>query len=416
MDKRSFMRYSVVFATVYFFSSNGLGALPNLSLGFLLKEKVGLDPSQMAYFLAVTHLAWIVKPLWGYLSDSFPIFGYRRISYLTLSCALAALIWACLAAIQEYTVANLLVLVTVSYLAYAFQDVVTDGLMVEVGKPAGLTGRFQAIQWGAVYFAMILTAFAGGHLSDLARKGEVAYQTIFGVTTVFPLVTLLVVLFLVRESRAERRVEGAASGIRSVFGRKDLWILSGFLFFWNFSPSIGSAFFYYAVDTLKFDGAFFGLLQAVGAVAGFAASFLFKYSERIPVRRFMLFAVLAGTASMLFTFIYFAPAVIADPSLSRTIALASGFIFGMLNTLIFLALVNLAAKVSPQYAGGMTFAFLMSFYNLGTMGSSALGGLLLPMAGFRGLILLSALFSLLALFFLPYLPTGEGSIVPRDQE
>ncbi len=409
MDQRSFMRYSAVFATVYFFSSNGLGAMPNLSLNFLLKEKIGLGPSQMAYFQAVTYLAWILKPLWGYLSDSVPLFGFRRLSYLALSCLLGAAAWGCLAAIHEYTVANILTLVTVSYLAYAVQDVVTDGLMVEVGKPAGLTGRFQAIQWGAVYLAMMLTAFLGGRFSDLARKGDLAYQTIFGVTTAFPLLTLLVVLFLVREPRGERRPRGEAAGVRSIFGKKDLWILSGFLFFWNFSPSIGSAFFYYAVDTLKFDGAFFGFLQAVGALAGFAASFLFKYAERLPVRRFMLFAVLAGTASMLFTFVYFAPAVVADPLLSRTIAVVSNFIFGMLNTLIFLALVNLAAKVSPQYAGGMTFAFLMSFYNLGIMGSSALGGVLFSMLGFHGLILLSALFSLAGLFFLPYLPTGAGS-------
>src|SRR3989338_9131252 len=155
MDNKTFIRFSIVFATVYFFSSNGLGALPNLSLNFLLKEKIKLDPSQLSYFLAVTHLAWIVKPLWGYISDSIPLFGSRRKSYLVLASGCAAAVWACLAMTQNYTVANLLTLVTVSYLAYAFQDVVTDGLMVEVGKPTGLTGRFQAIHWRAVYFSII---------------------------------------------------------------------------------------------------------------------------------------------------------------------------------------------------------------------------------------------------------------------
>src|SRR6185436_8305183 len=133
-----------------------------------------------------------------------------------------------------------------------------------------------------------------GYISGLARKGQLAYQTIFGITTVFPLATMFVVLFLVREPRAERRAEETTSGIRSIFRKKDLWILSGFLFFWNFSPSISSAFFFYAVDTLKFDGSFIGLIQAVGAVAAFIGSFFFKYAERIPVRRFLLFAALAG--------------------------------------------------------------------------------------------------------------------------
>ena len=56
---------AVVFAAVYFFSMNGLGALPGLAINFLLKDKAGLNPSQLAYFQAVTLIAWVIKPLWG---------------------------------------------------------------------------------------------------------------------------------------------------------------------------------------------------------------------------------------------------------------------------------------------------------------------------------------------------------------
>lgn len=353
-----------------------------------------------------------MKPLWGFFSDALPIFGSRRKSYLLISSACAGLVWLCLSLTENYTAANLLLLVTVSYFAYAVQDVVADGWMVEEGKPDNLTGRYQAIQWGAVYLAMTITAIWGGHVSDLARKGTITYQSIFGITAFFPLITLLVAAFLARET-AGQPASNVAGEIKSVLTKRDIWILSAFLFFWNFSPSINVPFFFYAVDTLKFDGKFLGWVQAATSVAAFLGSFLYKRLERFPTRQVLVWAVFAGTGSALFTYIYFMPYIVTHPGAARAVTLASSCLFGMANILIFLTLVNLAAKICPQYGGGTTFAFLMSFYNLGSMGSAAAGGALLPIVGFKPLIAVSAACSLLTLIFIPYLSLEKGKAASR---
>ena len=36
----------------------------------------------MALLTGLAGLPWLVKPLYGFLSDSVPLFGYRRRSYL----------------------------------------------------------------------------------------------------------------------------------------------------------------------------------------------------------------------------------------------------------------------------------------------------------------------------------------------
>jgi len=51
---------------------------------FLMKER-GMDAAQTAAFLSVLMLPWVIKPLYGVLSDFVPLFGYRRKSYLCLS-------------------------------------------------------------------------------------------------------------------------------------------------------------------------------------------------------------------------------------------------------------------------------------------------------------------------------------------
>ena len=140
MKKVGWFPLAIVFASVYFFSMNGLGALPLLAVNFLLKDGARLTPEQLAYFQAVTLIAWVVKPLWGLVSDLFPIFGSRRKSYLMLTSLFAAAAWFILACLPDPGVARLLLLfMTLIYMAYAFQDVVTDGLMVETGQPLNIT-------------------------------------------------------------------------------------------------------------------------------------------------------------------------------------------------------------------------------------------------------------------------------------
>ncbi len=402
MDKKV-LRLSIVFSAVYFFSLNGLGALPNLAVNFLLKERMKLDAAQMAYYQALTMLAWVVKPVWGFISDAFPIGGSKRKSYLVMTSALACLSWAALAAIQTLTVFSLLMLISMAYLAYAFQDVVTDGLMVDTGKPLNLTGQFQSIQWCSVYAAMILTAFAGGYVSDMARSGRISYGVIFFITALFPLATLVISVLCVQEEKIQAG-EARRPQIRKLFMNKQVWLIALFLFFWNFSPSFGAPFFYYSVDTLKFSGAFLGTLQAVTSIAALLGSLFFgKFMARLPARKFLVAMVFLGVGAILFHLVYFWPGLLRHGRLLKAVALSSNFTLGLLSAVIYLELLNLAAKICPEDAGATVFALLMSFYNLGLMGSSALGGVLFPLVGLKILILISAVTSLLVLALIPAL-------------
>lgn len=408
VNRSVWLPLAVVFAVVYFFSMNGLGALPALAINFFLKEKIGLAPEQLAYFQAITLLAWVVKPLWGMISDLFPLFGSRRKSYLVLSSLFAAVCWIILSFASAYTAALLLVFITLIYMAYAFQDVVTDGLMVETGQPLNMTGQFQSIQWTAVYIAMILTALAGGQVADLAQKESLSYSTLFMLTALFPALTAIVAFFMIKEPARARPEEKAVVSLRDIFRHPGIWVLSFFLFLWNFSPSFGAPFFYYAVDTLGFSGSFLGILQAVASGGMLLGSVTYGFFfAKIPLKKFLLFAILLGVAAILSYFVYFMPAVTEKPALLRGIALTMNFFLGTASSVIFLALLNLAARTSPQYAGGTVFALLMSFYNFGQMGSSALGGFLFPLVGLKMLIVISAICSLFVLLLLPYLPVGK---------
>src|SRR5579875_1219898 len=68
-----------------------------LPIQFLLKNHLHLPPQTMAGFFALGGLAWYFKPLAGILSDTVPLFGTRRRSYLLLSALGAGIFWLLLA-------------------------------------------------------------------------------------------------------------------------------------------------------------------------------------------------------------------------------------------------------------------------------------------------------------------------------
>jgi MFS family permease len=406
LSQKEIIRLAVVFALIYFFSPNGMASLPAITVDFLLKDVLKMTATAAAYFSAATILGWAIKPLWGIISDTLPIFGYRRKSYLILTAVLAAFIWFYLGQIDNYTVKTLLTLFIISSLAYAFMDVVCDALMVENGKPYNLTGRFQSVQWTSVYTASVITGLAGGWAAENLAPG-----TVFSINAVFPLIILIAALLFVKEDRAlqvEEQVRKTRLALKDAFRHPTLWLLAFFLFFWTFSPSFGAPFFYYAVDNLRFDKMFFGIAAAAGsASAALGAVAYGKFYRRLKTRSWVKLAIITGVIATLLDLIYFTQFVSGRPELARAIYLTTSGILGIVSSATFLVMMNAAALAAPKYGEGTTFAFLTSFWNIGLMGSNALGGFLFSKIGLVPLIWVSAAFTAGTWLFLRYLKFAD---------
>src|SRR5499433_4620526 len=79
-------RLAVLFAVVYF--AQGMWYLPNQTLTIVLKER-GLSAGQVADFFFISTIPWLIKPVYGLLSDFVPLWGRKRKSYLLLTSAVA---------------------------------------------------------------------------------------------------------------------------------------------------------------------------------------------------------------------------------------------------------------------------------------------------------------------------------------
>jgi len=79
------------FALVYVVEGVGqTGGLIAQPLNYFLKQTLGWTPVQVTGYLTVLNLPWIIKPVYGIVSDFLPLLGYRRKSYLIFANLMAA--------------------------------------------------------------------------------------------------------------------------------------------------------------------------------------------------------------------------------------------------------------------------------------------------------------------------------------
>ncbi len=387
-------RLAVIFAVVYF--AQGMWYLPNLSITFLLKDTFGLSAAQTAAFFSIMVIPWLIKPVYGLISDFVPLFGRRRKSYFLLTTGLAAAMGFALGTLGAYTYWKVAIFFTLMGLGLAFTDVLTDALMVENGQRLGLTGPFQAIQWVGISVASILVGVGGGWLAQ-----HKPLSVTFMLATIFPVISFTMALWCIREPRVkagERQFRETWLAIRGAVRSRNLWIVAGFIFFYNFSPSFGPALVYYSTDVLKFSKIFLGSLDSLAYLSGVGgAALYFTYSKSFPFRWLIHFAIAAGVIATL--------AYLGYAGHASALALALGF--GGVGMIIQLTFLDLAAKACPKQAEATFFALLMSVYNGGVQVSQIVGGWLYDRVGFTNLVLISAAFTAAAWFLLPFLKVKE---------
>jgi len=414
-------RLAILFGIVYF--AQGMWYLPNQAITIVLKER-GLSAGQVADFFLISTIPWLIKPAYGLLSDLVPLFGRRRKSYFLITSGLAALAGLILASgsrishgpietfsvtlpvvgAVSFTLVSGVVLFTLMGLGLAFTDVLVDAMMVESGRPRGLTGAFQSVQWACITVASVLVGVAGGYLAETR-----SLRAAFLLAACFPAISMLMGAGFVREPRVSFDREGFRQTLLTLRGalvHRDMWLVAGFILFWTFSPSFGPAFLYYQTDTLGFSQQFIGTLSSLAAVAGVIGAMIYApISRRLPLKRTINALIALGVAGTLAYLLYrdVASALIIDT------------VFGCVGMIAQLALLDLAAKACPKRVEATFFALLMSVYNGGSQLSQNFGARLYDRLGYEPLVFISAAFTAAAWLLVPLVKIDRIEATAREE-
>jgi hypothetical protein len=125
----------IAILTVYFVQ--GALGLSRLAVSFFMKDELHLSPTDMAAIGGVTSLPWVIKPIYGFLSDGVPIFGYKRRSYLIIAGIMGCLSWLALGTIVT-DAQSAVAAIVIGSASVAVSDVVADSIVVEKSRVLAL--------------------------------------------------------------------------------------------------------------------------------------------------------------------------------------------------------------------------------------------------------------------------------------
>jgi MFS family permease len=406
-----------------YFAYGALGLI-DVSRDMWVKESLTLSPADLAGIAVWLNLPWTVKMVFGELVDSVPIFGSQRRSYILIgaaftACGLLTLAgaaggWLAFAPLNQLYVLGAMLIV----LGTVIQDVVADAMSTEVVQRRDAAGNELPNDEVRAELGMVQVlgrlALSAGIVAVAGLSGWLAFvidrQTVFLIGLVIPLISVTGV-FLRRVETSERRpidwrilggglvyggtvlllgLTGVPYGQEVVFvismavvctmlvlvtreidrdTRRAILFSSIIIFAFRATPTVGDGYFWFTLDVLKFDEAFYGVLRQTAAVIAIVAMWTFsKQLTEYPVAVVLLWLAVAGT-------------ILAAPSIglvygvhewtqatfgfgARTIAIIDAAAASPFAQLSMIPLLTLIAYYAPAGHRATWFALMASLMNL----------------------------------------------------
>ena len=378
------LRFSM-FALLYFTQGTILGYFASLNALYLLGN--GLDIAKVGIFSTIALIPFIIKILFGMLSDRFNFFGFgHRKPYILIGLVVQLVCLLIVAQInpgeQYWTFVALAFLLQ---LGMAFYDTCTDGLALDT-TPEKEQGILQGFMVGGRSVGVIVAASAAGFIAQYLNWPSVFY--FLAILTALP----IPLLFFIKEN--ER-----TPGMRfnwSAFKAFKNWQVAA-------AAAVGLIVFLVIVganqlmnpalsERFSIDLSTAGLLTTVwgiGCVLGaFAGGFV---KDKVGNKAALWLSILTvAPAMLLLAFVNVRPLI-------WVVAVFFGLAYGATQSIYF----ALAMKYTEPAIAASMFAILMSVTNIGQGIGLGVGGGLAKAAGYP---ITFVIFGALMFLILPFFP------------
>jgi MFS family permease len=343
-------RLSYVPVVMVYFAYGALG-LVDVTRDLWVKESLSLTPSQLAGIAVWLNLPWTVKMVFGELVDTVPIFGSQRKSYVIIGAAFTAsgLVtlagaaggWLVLSRPDHLFIFGAMLIVV----GTVIQDVVADAMSTEVVARKDAAGQDRPDDQVRAELGMVQVlgrlALSGGILAVAGLSGWLAdimsRQTVFLLGLIVPVISVTGVFLRGIETNERRPIDWKILGGGIAFGTAVLALAFGgmpysqeiiflvsmtvvcamlvlvtreldqqsrlgilyatiIIFAFRSTPSVGDGYFWWTLDELKFDAAFYGTLRQTGAVISIVVMWMFsKQLTEYSVAKVLFWIAVMGT-------------------------------------------------------------------------------------------------------------------------
>ncbi len=417
------LRLSYIPLLTVYFAYGALGVI-DVTRDMWIKERLTLSPAELAGIGVWLSLPWTMKMVFGQLVDSVPIFGSQRRSYILIGAAFTACGMLTLAGAaggwialgrsdQLYILGAILIVV-----GTVIQDVVADAMSTEVVSRVDAAGKARPEKEIRAELGMVQVlgrlALGIGILSVAGLSGWLAQflarETVFLLGLVVPGISIIGVLLIHAETTERRPLDWRIIGGGTAFGsailaialgglpfaqevifilsmlvictmlffvtreinpktRRAILFTSIIIFAFRATPSVGDGYFWWTLDVLKFDEAFYGILRQTAAIIAIGAMWIFsKQLTEYSVTKVLLWLAIAGAIlslpniSLFFGLHHWTEEAFGFGA--RTIAVIDAAAASPFAQISMIPLLSLIAFYAPAGQRATWFALMASLMNM----------------------------------------------------
>ncbi|TMW65888.1 hypothetical protein Poli38472_003653 [Pythium oligandrum] len=403
------------------YAVQGFGSFSKLAVNYFFKDDLNLQPAQSQALMTVIMFPWGIKPLYGIISDSLPLFQYHRKSYMIV-CSMLSMIGFLVLAIPNVITTSFgaVSLLLVSSLGSSVIDVVIDARVVEMSRldPKNGANDLQSVSWISQAIGGVVGSFLSGPATDnLGVRGVFLCASLgpalvlgFSFTMEESKSLISARNFLSSAKRQVRALKGAV--LTPVIWKCALWVfLSGAI-----SPGYSQVFFYFSTDVLKFTPEFLGLVSAFGFIFLLLGTLVYNaFFKDVSFRRIFFIAQASLAAVSLLDVVLVTRANLQLGIPDKAFVLGDTVIADVVSRLKTMPVLVLSAKLCPRGVEGTLFALLMSISNFSFSVSEFWGAFICHSLGIEkdvytnfwiAIVLRSAL-KLMPILFLFLIPTTD---------
>lgn len=425
--QRTFGTFFVLLvATVY--CAQGFMSFSKLALNYFFKDNLGLEPAQSQALLTLVLFPWGIKPLYGIMSDSLPLFQYHRKSYIII-CSFIGLWTFLILSIPNgiTTPFGSVVVLTIQSFAIAFIDVVIDARVVEVSRldPVNGANDLQSVSWGAMAIGGVIGSTLSGPATD-----TLGVRASFFFAAVGPLLVFIMALRMTEKkvSNATNMCMNSATRqlrhLKEAIGTPVIWKCALWIFLSHaVVPSFSQIQFYYATEVLHFTPEFLGSISALGFVFLLLGTLLYNsFFKQISFRRIFFISQLSLAAISALDILLVTRTNLKLGIPDQIFVLGDTVIVDVIGRLKAMPVLVLSSKLCPKGVEGTMFALLMSISNFSFSVSEFLGAIIasyldISRTSYQYLwcaVLIRSLMKIVPLFFLFLIPTSDPQMIVDD--
>ncbi|TVU12261.1 hypothetical protein EJB05_45896 [Eragrostis curvula] len=428
------LHWSFVFGVVATYGiSQGLGGgINRVASDYYWKDVQRVQPSVAQVYQGITSIPWMIKPIWGLLTDVLPIAGYRRRPYFILAGFIGVFAMLIISLHGKlHALFALLALMTGSA-SVAIADVTIDACVAEnsiiypnlAADMMSLTGFCSSV--GGLFGFSI----SGFLVHAIGSKGAL------GLLTIPPALVILAGLLLneVRipnfpYEQAHKKFAEASGKMLTTLKCPEVWRPCVYMYMsLALSVDIQEGMFYWYTDPgagPSFSEGFIGFMFAVGSVGSLVGVILYQnILKDHPFRNVLFLSQLLLSLSGMLDLILVLRLNLKMGIPDYYFAVIDEGVSKMINRIKWMPLLVLSSKLCPTGIEGTFFALLMSIDNIGSLSGAWAGGLLLHLLNitrtefknlWAAIIIRNAMRLLpLALLFLVPRSDQNSTLLPSD--